>query len=133
RPPCRLPHRRPHGRRPNHQQRPPRPLAARPQRSPHQQPHALRRPRRRRKRFPMVDPRTNQTQKPTPTPIPKTTKTQKPTTPKPTNRSLEPPDLRATLGLPTITFRRALEDLAAYQLVQRIKGSSGKADRWKVP
>jgi hypothetical protein len=34
------------------------------------------------------------------------------------------------LGLPTNTVRRALEDLAAYQLVERHKGGEGKADRW---
>jgi hypothetical protein len=34
------------------------------------------------------------------------------------------------LGLPTITVRRALEDLAAYSLVNRISQGQGKADLW---
>jgi hypothetical protein len=35
------------------------------------------------------------------------------------------------LGLPTNTVRRALEDLAAYQLVMRISQGQGKSDLWK--
>ena len=34
------------------------------------------------------------------------------------------------IGLPTVTVRRALEDLAAYQLVQRISQGAGKSDLW---
>jgi hypothetical protein len=40
------------------------------------------------------------------------------------------PDIATALGLPTNTVRRALEDLAAYQLVERKKG--GKADMWTI-
>jgi hypothetical protein len=36
------------------------------------------------------------------------------------------------LGLPTVTVRRALEDLAAYGLVERVSHGSGKADLWKA-
>ena len=36
------------------------------------------------------------------------------------------------LGLPTNTVRRALEDLAAYQLVMRISQGQGKPDLWNV-
>ncbi len=36
------------------------------------------------------------------------------------------------VGLPTTTVRRALEDLAAYQLVKREGGGQGTADRWKA-
>jgi len=36
------------------------------------------------------------------------------------------------LGLPTITVRRTLEDLAAYSLVTRIGGGQGKADTWEA-
>lgn len=34
------------------------------------------------------------------------------------------------LGLPTVTVRRALEDLAAYGLVERVSQGAGKADLW---
>jgi hypothetical protein len=34
------------------------------------------------------------------------------------------------IGLPTITVRRVLEDLAAYQLVKRISQGPGKSDLW---
>jgi predicted ArsR family transcriptional regulator len=34
------------------------------------------------------------------------------------------------LGLPTVTVRRALEDLAAYELVERQSQGSGKPDLW---
>jgi FaeA-like protein len=34
------------------------------------------------------------------------------------------------LGLPTVTVRRALEDLAAYHLVERITQGQGKPDLW---
>jgi hypothetical protein len=37
-----------------------------------------------------------------------------------------------TLALPTITVRRALEDLAAYELIQRIGQGQGKSDLWSV-
>jgi hypothetical protein len=35
------------------------------------------------------------------------------------------------LGLPTITVRRGLEDLAAYQLVERTVQGQGKPDLWR--
>jgi hypothetical protein len=38
------------------------------------------------------------------------------------------PNIATALGLPTVTVRRALEDLAAYSLVERSK--AGKADHW---
>jgi hypothetical protein len=40
------------------------------------------------------------------------------------------PVIAEALSLPTNTVRRALEDLAAYQLVRRIKGGTGQADGW---
>jgi hypothetical protein len=43
---------------------------------------------------------------------------------------METPKIAEALGLPTNTVRRALEDLAAYRLVRRIKNSQGKADAW---
>ena len=43
---------------------------------------------------------------------------------------METPDIAEELGLPTNTVRRALEDLAAYHLVKRVKGGKGKADAW---
>jgi hypothetical protein len=39
-------------------------------------------------------------------------------------------DVAIGLGLPTNTARRALEDLAAYQLVERHSQGQGKSDRW---
>jgi hypothetical protein len=42
------------------------------------------------------------------------------------------PAIAEALGLPTNTVRRALEDLAAYQLVSRTSGGQGKADRWSI-
>ena len=36
------------------------------------------------------------------------------------------------IELPTTTARRALEDLAAYQLVERISQGPGKPDIWKI-
>jgi hypothetical protein len=39
-------------------------------------------------------------------------------------------DVALSLGLPTNTVRRALEDLAAYRLVERHSQGAGKADRW---
>jgi predicted ArsR family transcriptional regulator len=39
--------------------------------------------------------------------------------------------LAVTVGTPTNTVRRALEDLAAYRLVTRTK-QEGKADLWQV-
>jgi hypothetical protein len=36
------------------------------------------------------------------------------------------------IELPTMTARRALEDLAAYQLVERISQGQGKPDIWKI-
>jgi hypothetical protein len=43
---------------------------------------------------------------------------------------METPDIAEALGLPTITVRRVLEDLAAYRLVRRIKNPQAKADAW---
>jgi hypothetical protein len=40
------------------------------------------------------------------------------------------PRIASELGLPTNTVRRALEDLAAYGLVRRLKGGKGKSDQW---
>jgi hypothetical protein len=40
------------------------------------------------------------------------------------------PDIAKALGLPTNTVRRALEDLAAYGLVERQGGGQGKPDHW---
>ena len=37
------------------------------------------------------------------------------------------------INLPTNTVRRALEDLAAYHLVQRTSQGAGKADLWEAP
>jgi hypothetical protein len=45
-------------------------------------------------------------------------------------RDVETADVAIGLGLPTNTVRRALEDLAAYRLVQRHSQGAGKADRW---
>jgi CRP-like cAMP-binding protein len=39
-------------------------------------------------------------------------------------------DVAQAMGLPTITVRRALEDLAAYDLVERHGHGQGKADKW---
>ena len=36
------------------------------------------------------------------------------------------------IGYPTPTTRRALEDLAAYRVVERLADGQGKADRWRV-
>ena len=44
----------------------------------------------------------------------------------------ETPKVAAAIGLPTNTVRRALEDLAAYGLVERETGGQGKADRWRA-
>jgi hypothetical protein len=43
---------------------------------------------------------------------------------------METPKIAEALGLPTNTVRRALEDLAAYGLVRRLKSSQGSADAW---
>jgi hypothetical protein len=45
-------------------------------------------------------------------------------------RDVETADVAIGLDLPTNTVRRALEDLAAYQLVERHSLGPGKADRW---
>lgn len=39
-------------------------------------------------------------------------------------------DVGVTIGLPSVTARRVLEDLAAYHLVIRIDQGQGKADLW---
>jgi hypothetical protein len=44
----------------------------------------------------------------------------------------ETPEIAKALALPTITIRRALEDLAAYDLIQRIGQGQGKSDLWGV-
>jgi len=41
-------------------------------------------------------------------------------------------DVAKALGLPTVTTRRALEDLAAQKLVKRDPGGERKADHWSV-
>ena len=38
-----------------------------------------------------------------------------------------------SLGLPTTTTRRVLEDLAAHRLVQREEGDDGRSDSWRLP
>src|SRR5262249_25284286 len=45
-------------------------------------------------------------------------------------RDVETADVAIELGLPTNTVRRVLEDLAAYQLVERHSLGQGKADHW---
>jgi predicted ArsR family transcriptional regulator len=44
--------------------------------------------------------------------------------------TLTTPQVAEALDLPTNTVRRVLEDLAAYQLVKRIKGGGNKPDNW---
>ena len=44
----------------------------------------------------------------------------------------ETPAVAKALGLPTNTVRRALEELAAYQLVERNIQGAGKPDLWRV-
>ena len=44
--------------------------------------------------------------------------------------NVETADVALGLGLPTVTVRRALEDLAVYRLVERHSQGQGKADRW---
>jgi hypothetical protein len=44
----------------------------------------------------------------------------------------ETPAVANAIGLPTITARRALEDLTAYQLVTRTAQGSGKPDIWTI-
>jgi hypothetical protein len=46
------------------------------------------------------------------------------------HEAVSTPDIAEALGLPTITVRRALEDLAAYGLVIREVGGKGKPDIW---
>lgn len=41
-------------------------------------------------------------------------------------------DVATAVRYPTQTTRRALEDLAAHQVVQRIPGGEGKADQWEL-
>ena len=47
-------------------------------------------------------------------------------------RDVETADVAIGMGLPTTTVRRALEDLAAYHLVERHSLGQGKADRWTL-
>src|SRR5262249_37370450 len=44
----------------------------------------------------------------------------------------ETPAVAKALGLPTNTVRRALEELAAYRLVERVIGGQGKSDLWSA-
>jgi hypothetical protein len=46
--------------------------------------------------------------------------------------AIETSEVAAAVGLPTVTVRRALEDLAAYGLVERISQGKGKPDLWKA-
>jgi hypothetical protein len=48
------------------------------------------------------------------------------------NALVATPAIAAAVGLPTITVRRALEDLAAYQLVRRVTQGQGNPDLWGV-
>jgi hypothetical protein len=41
-------------------------------------------------------------------------------------------EVSAHLGLPTVTVRRILEDLAAHRVLLCIKGGEGRPDRWSV-
>jgi hypothetical protein len=43
---------------------------------------------------------------------------------------VETTDVAVALGLPTVTTRRILEELCAYQLIERQSQGQGKADRW---
>jgi predicted ArsR family transcriptional regulator len=47
------------------------------------------------------------------------------------NDNAETADVATSLGLPTTTTRRILEDLAAHGLIARHSQGQGKADRWK--
>ena len=47
------------------------------------------------------------------------------------NDNAETKDVATSLGLPTTTTRRILEDLAAHGLIARQSEGQGKADRWK--
>ena len=44
---------------------------------------------------------------------------------------MKTPDIAAALHLPTITVRRALEDLTAYHLLTSVSGGKGKPDGWR--
>jgi hypothetical protein len=44
--------------------------------------------------------------------------------------SVETTDVAIELGLPTVTVRRVLQDLAAYRLIERQTHGKGKADLW---
>jgi hypothetical protein len=41
-------------------------------------------------------------------------------------------EVAADVGYPTSTTRRALEDLAAYRVLQRLPDGKGKSDRWRI-
>jgi hypothetical protein len=45
-------------------------------------------------------------------------------------KAIGTPIIAQAMGLPTVTVRRALEDLAAYRLIDRQKGAGAKADQW---
>jgi FaeA-like protein len=49
------------------------------------------------------------------------------------HRDVATADVAIELGLPTNTVRRVLEDLAAYQLVERQSLGKGKPDHWVAP
>jgi hypothetical protein len=51
---------------------------------------------------------------------------------KPLSPAVETAEVAKNLGLPTNTVRRALEDLAAYGLVERTSQGQGKSDLWLV-
>jgi hypothetical protein len=48
------------------------------------------------------------------------------------NALVATPAIAAAVGLPTNTVRRALEHLAAYQLVRRVTHRQGNPDMWGV-
>jgi len=41
-------------------------------------------------------------------------------------------DISTAADLPTVTARRALEDLTAHHVCERLSGGSGKADVWRI-
>jgi hypothetical protein len=48
------------------------------------------------------------------------------------NGEMDTTEVATTLGLPTNTVRRALEDLDCYGLVKRQSQGKGKADKWRI-
>ena len=45
---------------------------------------------------------------------------------------METTEIATTLGYPTTTARRSLEDLNAHEVVRRTKGGDGKPDWWQL-